>query len=221
MIVQRSDEALANDVKHELGWDSRIDATTIRVAVTNRIVSLTGSAASYAEKVGAEQAAHRVAGVLDVVNDVTVSPSRRFERSDADLAAAVRHALQWDVCVPDERISSTVSLGFVTLDGTVARLRERDDAERAVRSLGGVRGVCNRIEVERRHVDAAKIKIAIEDALARHASHEANRIEVAVEDDVVSLTGPVDSFAEKRAVLGLVSHLPGVQAVRDHLMLRA
>ena len=51
------------------------------------------------------------------------------------------------------------------------------------------------------------------------AQHEARRIEVSVENGVVTLTGPVDSFAEKRAVMGVVSHLPGVLAVCDRLML--
>ncbi len=221
MIVLRSDEALRQDVTRELEWDSRVDADTIHVTVANRIVSLTGTAASHAGKVAAHKAAHRVLGVLDVVNDVVVAPGPRLGRSDEEIAAAVRHALQWDVCVHDERISSTVSSGFVTLEGTVDRLREREEAERVVRTLAGVRGIYNRLEVEKHHVAPAKVKAAIEEALARHARHEAGRIEVAVEDGIVSLTGPVDSFAEKRAVLGLVSHLPGVHAVRDRLMLPA
>jgi hypothetical protein len=35
-------------VQHELAWDSRVDPTAMHVTVANRIVSLTGSARSYA-----------------------------------------------------------------------------------------------------------------------------------------------------------------------------
>jgi osmotically-inducible protein OsmY len=221
MIAPRSDDALRDEVTRELEWDSRVGPDGIHVAVTNRVVALTGTVESYAAKVAAQRAAHRVPGVLDVVNDLVVREAHAIERSDADLAAAIRHALQWDVRVPDERIGSTVSLGHVTLEGTVTRMREREDAEEVVRSLHGVRSLANHISVERRPVEPAKVRAAIEGALARHARHEANRIEVTVENGIVTLTGPVDSFAEKQAVIGLVGHLAGVHAVRDRLMLPA
>jgi osmotically-inducible protein OsmY len=216
MIVRRSDEAIRNDVIRELDWDSRVDGTTMQVAVADRIVTLTGTARAYLEKVVAQQAAHRVPGVLDVVNDIVVLPS---ERPDTELAKAVRHALEWNVCVPDQRIASTVSMGCVTLEGTVDLLREREDAEEAVRGLRGVCSVRNEIVVDGRQADPSLIRAAIDGALARHALHEAKHITVSVDDGIVTLTGPVDSFAEKRAVMGLVSHMPGIRAVRDRLML--
>lgn len=84
--------------------------------------------------------------------------------------------------------------------------------------LRGVRGVHNRIRVEGKRVAAATVRSAIEAALTRHARHEASHVRVSVDDGIVTLTGPVDSFAEKRAVMGLVSHLPGVRMVRDRLV---
>lgn len=219
MIVLRSDQALEDEIRHELEGDGHVDDATIGISVANRIVVLTGTVRSYAERIAAQRAAHRVPGVLDVVNELVVVAVDAAERTDAEIAAAVRHTLQWDVRVPDERITSTVSGGTVTLGGTVAALREREDAEEAVRALRGVRGVVDNIVVEPRHVDLRKIRSAIESALARQAEHEARRIEVRVEHGVVTLTGTVDSFAEKRAVMGIVSHLPGVLAVRDRLVL--
>jgi osmotically-inducible protein OsmY len=164
-------------------------------------------------------AAHRVPGVLDVVDEIVVVPEPGRERSDADLAAAVRHTLQWDVHVPDARVQSTVSGGWVTLEGEVDVLREREDAERAVGALLGVRGVHNRLAVAVRPVDVAGVRTAIERALARLAHHEANRITVTVEDGIVTLAGTVDSAAERRAVLGVATHLPGIRAVHDRLTL--
>lgn len=219
MIVLRSDQALDEEVRRELDEDAHVDRGTIGISVANRIVVLTGTAHSYAEKIAAQRAAHRVPGVLDVVNEIVVVAGDAADRSDGEIAAAVRHTLQWNVRVPDERITSTVSGGTVTLGGTVTALREREDAEEAVRALRGVRGVVDNIVVEPRHVDLRKVRSAIETALARQAEHEARRIDVSIEHGVVTLTGTVDSSAEKRAVMGIVSHLPGVLAVCDRLVL--
>ncbi len=87
----------------------------------------------------ARDVALRVPGVLDAADDLEVIVPQPC--SDAAIAAAVRHALQWIVHVPDQRIQSTVSDGRVTLTGTVDHLRERDDAARAIQHLVGVRGV--------------------------------------------------------------------------------
>jgi osmotically-inducible protein OsmY len=217
MIVYKGDHTLRLDVERELEWDSRVDAANIGVAVGQRVVTLTGRARSYAEKMAAQRAAHRVPGVLDVANDIAVLTAEGMSRSDTELAKAVRQALEWDVMVPDQRIASTVDEGCVTLEGTVDLLRECQDAERAVRGLAGVRDVRNKLVVETRALDPAEVRDAIESALERHAKHEAARIVVSVDDGIVTLSGEVDSWAEKRAVLGLVSHTPGVRAVHDRL----
>jgi osmotically-inducible protein OsmY len=62
-----------------------------------------------------------------------------LQRTDTEIARAVRWALEWDVSVPDQFIESSVSNGWVTLEGTVEKPRQRHDAERAVRNLAGVR----------------------------------------------------------------------------------
>src|SRR6266542_277176 len=83
------------------------------------VVTLTGVVSSYAKKLAAQEAAHRISGGLDVANDVEVRPDGVFVRSEADIARAVRHILEWDALVPDEPIKSTVSHGWVTLEGDV------------------------------------------------------------------------------------------------------
>ena len=217
MIVYKGDHTLRLDVERELEWDCRVDAANIGVAVSQRVVTLTGRARSHAEKMAAQRAAHRVPGVLDVANDLAVLTADAINRSDTELAKAVRQALEWDVLVPDQRIASTVDAGCVTLEGTVDLLQECQDAERAVQGLTGIREVRNKLVVDARDLDPGAVRDAIHLALERHAKHEAARIAVRVDDGVVTLSGEVDSWAEKRAVLGLVSHTPGVRAVQDRL----
>ena len=217
MFSKRSDKELERDVGHELRWDSRIGEATINVRVRDGVATLTGIVTSYAKKVAAQEAAHRVTGVLDVANDVEVKPANGSARRDTEIAAAVRSALEWDALVPNEQIKSTVSDGWVTLDGDVNYWREREDAERAIMRLSGVIGVTNKITILKRAIDAEELREQIESALERRADREAARLRVDIHDGAVDLWGRVHSWPEKRAVLGSISHAPGVSRVVDHL----
>jgi osmotically-inducible protein OsmY len=214
---KKSDSEIKVQVLRELKWDSRIGWSEIGVDVTDGVVALTGTVETYAKKHAAQEAAHRIAGVLDVANEIEVKPARVFTRDDADVARAVRHVLQWDALVPDEQITSTVSDGWVTLEGKVGLWRERHDAERAVLRLEGVAGVINKIVITPQKVDLKELREEIEYALERRADREAERLRIEVHDGTVDLFGRVHSWQEKRAVVGSISHAPGVAEIRDHL----
>jgi osmotically-inducible protein OsmY len=217
MLEKRSDRDLKQRVLRELKWDSRINWASINVEVNEAVATLTGAVPSYAQKIAAQDAAHRVGGVLDVANDIEVMPLDRFIRTDSEIAGAVRNALEWDALVPNELIQSTVSDGWVTLEGEVDYWRERNDAERAIRQLAGVVGVINKITIRKQEVNAKQLREEIEFALERRADREAERLRIEVNDGAVDLWGRVHSWQEKRAVLGSISHAPGVTQVRDHV----
>ena len=71
--IRKSDIQIQQDVMRELRWDTRIGSTEVGVEVDKGIVSLTGTVENFAKKHAATEAAHRVAGVLDVANDVAVA----------------------------------------------------------------------------------------------------------------------------------------------------
>jgi len=217
MLEKRSDRDLKQRVLRELKWDSRIDSASIDVAVSDAVVTLMGAVSIYAQKIAAQNAAHRVAGVLDVANDIEVRPFDRYLRTDSEIAGAVRNALEWDALVPNELIQSTVSDGWVTLEGEVNYWRERTDAEAAIRRLAGVVGVVNKITIRKQEVNVKQLREEIEFALERRADREAERLRIEVNDGAVDLWGRTHSWQEKRAVLGSISHAPGVTQVRDHL----
>jgi len=217
MLERRNDSDLKRRILRELKWDSRISWASINVEVEEAVATLTGSVPSYAQKVAAQEAAHRVMGVLDVANDIEVKPSDGFVRSDTELARAVRSALEWDALVPDDQIQSTVSDGWVTLEGEVNYWRESTDAERAIRRLTGVVGVINKITIRKQAVNVDQLREEIEEALETRADRETERLRIEVHDGAVDLWGRVHSWRERRAVLGSISHAPGVAQVRDHL----
>jgi osmotically-inducible protein OsmY len=213
----KTDAEIQQAVLRELKWDTRVKETDVGVQVSSGVVTLSGTVPSWAKREAAEEAAHRVAGVLDVANDVVVRFPGGAERSDTDLAFAVRSALEWDVLVPDTRIRSTISQGQVTLEGDVDYAHEREDAVRAVKNLRGVRSLINRIEVKPPPVTEASLRAAIEAALERRAEREAQQLTLRVDGGVVAVSGIVRSSAEKAAVLGTVRGTAGVRQIDDDL----
>jgi osmotically-inducible protein OsmY len=216
--IMKTDSQIKSDVLNELKWDSRVDETDVGVQVKEGIVTLVGSVDVYAKKIAAREAAHRVHGVLDVVDELQVKVAGIGAPTDTDIARGVRDALEWDAFVPDEKITSTVSLGIVTLEGVVPTWSQRADAERVVRGLAGVRGVINQITVMAKAVDSSRIKADIEEALERQAEREARRIGVSVKDGVVMLTGRVRSWVEKDTIDRVVGFATGVRRVDDRLI---
>lgn len=217
LTMAKTDREIHRAVLDELRWDTQVDETDVGVEVDNGVVTLSGTVGSYAKKIAAQSAAHRVNGVLDVANNIQVNIPNSQVRTDTEIAHAVRQALEWDALVPDDKIQSTVTNGWVTLAGSVSFWSDRDYAEKAVRNLFGVRGVTNNITVSAPKVAAEMVRQTIEEALDRRAEREAERIVIGVDDGTVSLTGRVHNWNEKQAVLGAAGFAPGVRKVEDHL----
>lgn len=215
----KNDIQLHQDVLAELHWDPRLYecVNDIGVATNDGVVTLGGSVSSYVEKLALERAAERVAGVKRVINEVTVSVPIRHARSDTELTQRITDALAWDVEVPRNAVTASVGDGWVTLDGQVEWQYQRDAAARVVRSLVGVRGVTNDIRVMAKPVSPEDVSRTIKEALERRADQTASRIIVDMAGGVVTLTGSVPSFGERRAAEGAAWSAPGVTEVRDAL----
>ena len=212
----RTDEEIQRAVLAELKWDARVQPNEIGVAVKNGIVTLTGWVDSYIKKWAAEEAAHRVRGVKAVVNEIEVRLPSAAERTDVDIAAAAVRALEWDAGIPIDKLDVTVSKGWVTLRGEVEWQYQKEDAERVVRRLTGVKGVTNLIIVKPR-VTPSELKEKIEQALIRNAMTDAQRITVEVQGSKVILKGTVRSWAEKDEAERVAWLAPGVAAVENRI----
>jgi osmotically-inducible protein OsmY len=217
LTMERTDTEIQKAVLEELRWDARVQPNEIGVAVKNSVVTLTGFVDSYLKKWAAEEAAHKVKGVVAVANDIEVKLPGTSERTDADIAAAVVRALEWDAFVPTDKVEVTVSKGWVTLDGELEYQFQREEAERAARRITGVRGVTNLIRVKPSKPSPSDLKKKIEDALIRNAETDAARITVEVKGSTVVLKGTVRSYAEKQEAARVAWSAPGVTSVENQI----
>lgn len=212
----KNDRELKRDVEEELGWEPRVNAAQIGVAVVDGVVTLTGSVDSWAEKIAAERAVKRVHGVMAVAEEIEVRVPGLSQRTDGDIARSATNAVSWSTWVPQDAVTVKVEHGWLTLEGEVQARYQRDAAEEAVRGLLGVNGVSNQVVIKPK-VKPGNVKDAIHRAFTRSATIDAGRIGIDVHGGQVTLHGTVRSWVERQDAESATWAAPGVVAVQNLL----
>lgn len=132
-----SDTRIRDEVLDELDFEPSIDASGIGVAVSNGVATLSGHVPTYAQKIGAEQAAQRIRGVRAVAMDLEVRLAGDAKRSDDEIAERAVNILRWSAGI-GERVKAVVDSGWVKLSGEVDYYYQKQAAERAVRQLSEI-----------------------------------------------------------------------------------
>ncbi len=213
----KSDSEIERDVREELQWDPDLNAEDIAVNVKDGVVTLAGFARSYTDRLEAEAAAKRVAGVHAIANDIEVRLPAIDQRPDPDIARDAVAALKSQLPISHDKIKVIVKDGWITLEGAAEWQYQKTTAENAVRKIKGVKGVTDVIRLQPA-LQPKDIQRKIQEALKRSAEVDANRITVEAKGSEVILKGSVRSWIEREEAERVAWSAPGVTHVEDQIV---
>lgn len=191
-----TDQELRVAVETRLEKDPGVSNHLIDVVVEDGVVTLSGVTHNALSADRAPRLAENIRGVRSVVNTVEVrTPDRPAEEIRADVSAALKRCPAPNV----QTIEVSAAEGMVTLEGTVNSWREKRLAEQKAKSIRGVKGVENDLEIvydaERTDADIRK---DVETVLRWDAWLHGADLDVAVNDGKVELLGSVASAMQRR-----------------------
>ena len=121
-------------------------------------------------------------------------------------------------------IGVTVKNGVVTLTGTVNGYGKKLEAEKAAKSVAGVKAVVEEIKV--RFADSwnksnNEIAVEVVNALQANFIIPADKIKVKVEDGWITLDGELQWNFQREAAKNAVKYLMGVKGVTDNIKIKS
>ena len=141
--------------------------------------------------------------------------------TDDELQDWVREELFWDPKVDSAAIAVSANAGEVTLRGTVARLREKREAQRAAERVYGVTSVRNELEV--RILDEygrqdADLRGAVLQAMALDGLIP-KTVDAKADSGLVTLTGTAAWQYQREEAEFVTGNVPGVVDVDNQITL--
>ena len=113
--------------------------------------------------------------------------------------------------------------GIVTLLGTVSSYVKLTDAARVAAGIPDVRGVANKLSVQvspELALDDTGIAKRVRNALEWATDVPDTRIETVVRNGIVTLTGTVDHWHQRRSAVDAIGRIAGMRFVNDHIVVK-
>lgn len=143
------------------------------------------------------------------------APSQDLD--DSEIHAAILSELAADDGVSARDIDVTVDDGIVELSGVVDNLLAHDRAPLIASMVKGVRSVVNRTAVRPTAKTDQELRNDVEASLRYDPTTESYEIDVDVDEGKATLTGAVDSWAERDLADKVASSVAGVEEVRNRI----
>lgn len=211
---------LYSTVMEKLSFEPRIDSSEITISIKGNsdIVVLGGFVKTYLEKIIAERTVKNIVGVRVVVDELKVDSSLWKVRSDVDIGKAAAFALDWSTSIPKDKVKVTIDEGYLTLSGEVEWQYQKLSAWNAVTGISGVKSVINNIIVKPSlKINASTVKDQIIKEFERNAKIDAEKIQVELFNNSITLKGKVRNFDEMDEAVDVAWSIPGVREVNNDL----
>ncbi len=143
--------------------------------------------------------------------------------TDSQLQDDVLEELDWEPTVDHAKIGVAVEDGIVTLSGIVGSYVAKIAAEKAARSVKGVRGIAEEILIRYPNTPkTADPEIAgrIADMLEWNATDSGEQVSVRVEGGWVTLSGEVSNHFRRKSAEDLASGINGVVGISNLMKVR-
>ena len=240
-----SDEKLAEQVSTVLERDKALSTSDIDVKSVNKgVVLLSGDAKTLSAHYRAIEDARAVPGVRQVASEIRSpdeladaeiwegpEPAAQTEdmkasASDAWITTKVKVRLMAEPGLSPLGVNVDTRAGVVTLFGTVPTSALKESATAQTRSVDGVKGVENELQIvpesvaKRVEAQDDQVLAAVRERLQSRDTLEDADIDVAVENGVVRLTGTVATQRDRLTALTLARGTDGVGSVIDGLELK-
>ena len=144
-------------------------------------------------------------------------------KKDIEIQEDVISQLKWEPFLKASDIGVVVKNGIVTLSGTVANYSQKLAAERAAKKVTGVRGIAEDIQIGVSPVfrkNDTEIAESVLNALKWHSAVPEEKVNVKVEDGIVTLEGEVEWEYQRSSAKDSVDHLLGVRNVVNNISVK-
>ena len=138
--MKRTDDQIAEAILDRFAWDVSVPKDKIKVKVEDGWVTLSGDWHFQAD--AAEDACHRLYGVVSVLNRIEIKPQAQPLEIQEKIKAALHRSWYEPL-----KITVTADGGKVRLTGTVRNWHEREQAETAAWGAPGVTQVDDGITI--------------------------------------------------------------------------
>lgn len=217
-------------VETALFQDPATDLYELDVAVTDKVVTLSGKVDSYHEKALSEEVAKSVKGVMKLNSRIEIKYNEH--RSDREIKADIQQALKWNFQIQDGLIQVTVEDGEVKLSGVVGSAAEKTNAM-YTSWVSGVTSVnTDSLEVEwwAKDLDLRNKKTLeisdqeIEEAIKDAALYDPRVLSFELIPEAyqgwVTLRGTVDNLKAKISAEKLAENTTGVMGVTNRIKVK-
>jgi len=133
--------------------------------------------------------------------------------SDKEITATVTDALMADAGVQGYKIDISTDDGIVTMSGTANNILAKKRAARIAETVKGVRGVINRVEIKNLNLPDEELRSDVVTALLTDPATDSWEIKVDAKKGLVTLTGTVSSWQEKKLAEQIAEGVRGVTEV--------